>query len=44
MQVSDRLVTRDSAPFDFLSNKSLIIVAANGVVTLSYSGRAFLAG
>jgi len=42
MQVSDRLVTRDSAPLDFLSNKSLIIVAANGVVTLSYTGRAFL--
>lgn len=44
MQVSDRLVTRDGSPFDPLANKSLVLATINGVVVLSYTGRAFLDG
>lgn len=42
LQVSDRLVTRDERRFDPASNKTLIYHAKNGVVSIGYSGLAYL--
>lgn len=42
LQVSDRLVTRDERQFDPASNKTLIYHAKNAVVSIGYSGLAYL--
>lgn len=42
LQVSDRLVTMDQKPFDPLSNKSIIYCALNGILSISYTGVAFI--
>lgn len=42
MQVTDRLVTVDGQPYDQESNKNIIYVAKNAVVTIGYSGLAYL--
>ena len=44
LQVSDRLVTMSQQPFDPLANKTIIYCAFNGILTISYTGRAFLGG
>ncbi len=44
MQVADRLVTTDGKKFDPVSNKSLIYLARNAIVTIGYSGLAYLDG
>lgn len=44
MQVADRLVTTDGKRFDPASNKSLIYLARNAIVTIGYSGLAYLDG
>ncbi len=44
MQIADRLVTTDGRIFDPASNKSLIYVARNAIVTIGYSGLAYLDG
>lgn len=44
MQVADRLVTVGGNKFDPASNKSLIYVARNAIVTIGYSGLAYLDG
>ena len=44
MQVADRLVTTDGKKFDPASNKSLIYLAKNAIVTIGYSGLAYLDG
>lgn len=44
LQVSDRLVTRSETPFDALSNKNVIYHARDAIVTVAYSGLAYLEG
>ena len=44
LQVSDRLVTRAGQEFDPASNKNLIYLAKNALVTIGYSGAAYLEG
>ncbi len=44
LQVTDRLVTRNSSPFDPFSNKNIIFVARNAIVTIAYTGYAYLGG
>lgn len=44
IQVSDRLVTKGGEKFDPLANKSLLLLARNGLVTLSYTGLAYIQG
>jgi hypothetical protein len=43
IQISDRLVTRGSAPFDALANKCVIYSAADGILALAYTGLAYVA-
>src|SRR5437870_4953387 len=42
LQVTDRLITRGAAPFDALSNKNIIYSATNALVTMAYTGHAFI--
>jgi hypothetical protein len=42
IQVSDRLVSRGSAPYDTLANKCVIYSAADGIVALAYTGLAYI--
>jgi len=42
LQVTDRLITRDRAAFDELSNKSILYCARNAIVAVAYTGHAFL--
>ncbi len=44
LQVSDRLVTQDTKPFDTASNKNVIYHAKNAIVTIGYSGPAYMDG
>lgn len=44
LQLSDRLVTRGTEPFDIASNKNVVYVARNGIVTFGYTGLAYLEG
>lgn len=44
LQVSDRLVTRSGSAFDPLANKSVIYHARDAIVTIGYSGLAYLEG
>ena len=47
MQVSDRLVSvRATAPipFDVLANKNVVYFGRRGIVSISYSGLAYIAG
>jgi len=42
VQASDRLVSRASLPYDASSNKSVIFLGRDGLVTVAYTGLAFL--
>jgi hypothetical protein len=42
LQVSDRLLTRRSREFDPVSNKSILYLANDALVSIAYSGRAYL--
>jgi len=42
IQVSDRLVTRASAPYDALANKCVIYSAADGILAVAYTGLAYI--
>src|SRR5437867_2015050 len=42
LQVGDRLVTRAAHPFDPFSNKAVIYFARDAVVSISYTGLAYL--
>lgn len=44
VQVADRRVTTDGVVFDSASNKSLIYLARNAIVTIGYCGLAYLQG
>lgn len=44
LQVTDRLVTRAGDPFDSISNKNLIYFAPDAVVSLGYTGSAYIDG
>lgn len=44
LQVSDRLVTRGTSRFDEFANKNVIFLAKNALVTIGYSGLAYLDG
>lgn len=42
LQVTDRLVTSKGAPFDSLANKNIVYCARNAIVSIGYTGHAFL--
>ncbi len=44
IQVSDRLVTRKSPfeKFDPAANKNVVFLARNGLLTIGYTGRAYV--
>ena len=42
LHVSDRLVSRAGAPYDALSNKTVVFRATDGLIVLGYTGAAFL--
>lgn len=42
IQVSDRLVTQSQENFDELANKSIVYCAYNGILSISYTGHAFI--
>lgn len=42
LQVGDRLVSKSGVPFDPLANKSLVIGCTDGLLALSYTGRAYV--
>jgi hypothetical protein len=42
LQVTDRLVTRAGKSFDPFANKNIIFCAQNGIVSIAYTGLAFL--
>lgn len=42
LQVSDRLVTTNQAPFDRLANKNIVLYARNALVSIGYTGQAML--
>jgi len=42
LQVSDRLLTQGKEPFDPIANKNVLYVATNGIISLGYTGVAFL--
>jgi len=42
LQVTDRLVSLNQKPFDKLANKNILYIASNAVVTLAYTGEAYL--
>jgi hypothetical protein len=44
LHVADRLVTRDRSPFDRTANKTVIYRARDGIVAMSYTGPAYIAG
>lgn len=44
LQVSDRLVTQDGKPFDQISNKTILYVAPDAVISMAYTGLAYLDG
>src|SRR3989304_2699701 len=46
LQVTDRLVTytRTKQPFDKVANKNILFFASNAVVTIAYTGDAYLDG
>jgi hypothetical protein len=44
VQVSDRLLTTSGRMFDTLANKSLVFLAQNAIVTMAYTGHAYLGG
>lgn len=44
LQVSDRLVSDRGMPFNPVANKTVIYLARDGVMVMSYSGTAYLAG
>lgn len=44
LQVSDRLLTQDSREFDQFANKALIFFARDGIVSVGYSGLAYIRG
>jgi len=44
LQVTDRLVTQATSPFDPLANKNIVYCARNALVTIGYTGFAFLGG
>src|SRR5689334_7331451 len=44
LQVSDRLVTKNGSPFDPMANKSLVYRAQDAIVTMAYTGSAYIAG
>jgi hypothetical protein len=44
LQVSDRLVTQEKKEFDPRSNKTIIYLARDALVSIAYSGRAYLDG
>lgn len=44
LHVADRLVTRDRRPFDRTANKTVVYRARDGIVAMSYTGPAYIAG
>ena len=44
LQVTDRLLTKQGAPVDPLANKNILFHGRNGIVTLGYTGWAYLEG
>ena len=44
LQISDRLVTNGSEPWDPQSNKTVIFWGSDGLITISYCGPAYLGG
>ena len=44
LQVSDRLLTQRTRAFDARSNKNIVYEASNGIITMAYSGPAYLEG
>lgn len=42
LQVTDRLVTAGGRPVDSLANKNIVYVARNGVISLAYTGLAYI--
>src|SRR5262245_15870166 len=42
LQVTDRLLTQNQSPFDQHANKNILFVARNAIVTMGYTGIAFL--
>ena len=41
-QVTDRLVSRGGVPFDYLANKNIVLFTTDAVVTMAYTGTAFI--
>lgn len=44
LQVTDRLVTKGGSPFDPLANKNIVYVARNAIVSIAYTGLAYIDG
>lgn len=44
LQVTDRLVTKNSQPFDKVANKNILYIASNAVVAIAYTGLAYIDG
>src|SRR5262249_10085532 len=44
LQVSDRLLTQGEKSFDPIANKNVLYVATDGIISLGYTGVAFLDG
>ncbi len=44
IQVSDRAVTVDGAPYDILANKVIILLALDAIVCMAYTGPAYFGG
>ncbi|NOT62026.1 MAG: hypothetical protein HOP19_17570 [Acidobacteria bacterium] len=44
LQVTDRLVTANGKPFDSISNKNLLYFAPDAVVSIGYTGAAYIDG
>ena len=42
--MSDRLVSRSDTPFDPAANKTIVLFTVDGVVSLSYTGSAYIGG
>jgi hypothetical protein len=42
LQIADRLVTRADRPYDASANKTILYRTANGIVTIGYTGLAYV--
>ncbi len=44
LQVSDRLVTQAGKQFDPIANKNILYIGPDGIISLGYTGLAYLDG